>query len=406
MHWLVALLFISLFAGQLGSISVSPGITLYLHDVVVVLIVVYGFYSGAIRRAMTGPGSEAKLYYPAGSRLVKPIVAFAVVGVLSLLANAALVQPDTLWKGSLYLLRWVAYAGVYLTLVGNKRTLPWLAKGLFLSGSAMGLLGLVQFFLYPDLRNLMYLGYDPHYYRVFSTLFDPNFAGILFVLTLIVGATFLQQKREIGVIGGMGVSLTALLLTYSRSSYLSFLAAAGVWVVLHKKWKIGLIGLLLFFVAIVYLPRPGREALSLDRFDSTVSRLNNWSESVQRMGQKPILGYGFNVLPFLQQDSSIPSKAGAGIDNSFLFVGVTTGLVGLMVYGWLVWSMVLVGKRTLAAKKTSVLGTAYLATLVAVVVHSLFVNSLFYPWVMLWMWLVTAQVEKTASPSALRKDSG
>jgi O-antigen ligase len=192
--------------------------------------------------------------------------------------------------------------------------------------------------------------------------------------------------------------MTALLLTYSRSSYLGFLAAIGTWIVIRKKWKVGLVGLLLFLVAIVYLPRSG-EALSLDRFDSTVSRLANWSESVQRIAQKPILGYGFNVLPFLQQESSVSSKAGAGIDNSFLFVGVTTGLVGLIAYGWLLWSMIGVGKRALRAKKTSILGTAYLATLIALVVDSMFVNSLFYPWVMVWVWILTGAVEGISDPS-------
>ncbi|MBI3577689.1 O-antigen ligase family protein [Candidatus Gottesmanbacteria bacterium] len=367
MHWLVVILLVSLLAGQLGATTLVPGITVYLHDFVVVAILAYGIFSGAIRRSMTK------------SRLVKPIVAFVAIGVLSLLINASSVSPDALLKGSLYLLRWVAYAGVYFALAGSLIPSLFLLRGLFLLGTGLAAAGLVQFFFYPDLRNLVYLGWDPHYYRVFSTLFDPNFAGILFVLTLIIGAQLLEKKRDIWVIGGIGVNMVALLLTYSRSSYLALIAAIGTWVVINKKWKIGLVGLLLFLVAIVYLPRPGREALSLDRFDSTVSRLANWSESAQLITQKPLLGHGFNVLPFLQSAPSFPSKAGAGIDNSFLFVGVTTGLAGLIAYVWLLWSMVRAGKRTW-----------YLASLVAVIVHSLFVNSLFYPWVMVWMWILTA----------------
>ncbi len=366
MQWLVVLLLVSLFAGQLGSISVVPGVTLYLHDVVVVVILGYGIFAGAIRRSIKK------------SHLVKPIAAFAIVGVLSLLVNASLVPPDAVWKGSLYLLRWVVYAGVYFSIAGSSLSAIFLFRGLFVLGTGLAAVGLFQFFFYPDLRNLMYVGWDPHYYRVFSTLFDPNFAGILFVLTLIIGVFLLEKKRDMGVIGGMGVSMLALLLTYSRSSYLAFLVAVGMWIVLNKKWKVGLVGLLLFLVAIVYLPRPGREALSLDRFDSTVSRLSNWSESVARITQKPILGYGFNVLPFLQQETSLPSKAGAGIDNSFFFVGVTTGLAGMIAYGWLLWSMLRVGKHWV-----------YLVSFVAVFVHSLFINSLFYPWVILWMWILT-----------------
>lgn len=387
MNALIFLLFASLLFGQLTGISVAPGVTLYLRDFAAAAILVYGIFTGAIRRSMTG------------SFLVKPIGVFGVVCLLSLLVNASLVPTTALWKGSLYLLRWVVYAGVYFALVGSLVSSVFLLRGLFFLGTGLAVAGLFQFVFYPDLRNLIYLGWDPHYYRVFSTLFDPNFVGILFVLTLIVGIYLFLQKKNLWAIGGIGVTMTALLLTYSRSSYLGFLAAIGTWIVIRKKWKVGLVGLLLFLVAIVYLPRPGREALSLDRFDSTVSRLSNWSESVQRISQKPMLGYGFNVLPFLQQESSVSSKAGAGIDNSFLFVGVTTGLVGLIAYGWLLWFMIGVGNRALIVKKTSTLGIVYLATLVALVVDSMFVNSLFYPWVMVWVWILTGVVEVTSDSS-------
>ena len=387
MNALIILFLVSLLLGQLAGISVAQGVTLYLHDFAAVAILVYGILTGAIRRSMTG------------SRLVKSIVAFTIVGVLSLLVNASLVPTTALWKGSLYLLRWVVYAGVYFALAGSLVSSVFLLRGLFLLGTGLAVAGLFQFVFYPDLRNLMYLGWDPHYYRVFSTLFDPNFSGILFVLTLIVGVYLFLQKKSIWTIGGIGITMTALLLTYSRSSYLGFLAAIGTWIVIRRKWKVGLFGLLLFLVAIVYLPRPGREALSLDRFDSTVSRLANWRQSVQRISQKPMVGYGFNVLPFLREESSVSSKAGAGIDNSFLFVGVTTGLVGLIAYGWLLCSMIGVGNRALIAKKTSILGTAYLATLVALVVDSMFVNSLFYPWVMVWVWILTGVVEVTSDTS-------
>lgn len=382
MQWLVVLLLVSLFTGQLGRISVVSGVSLYIHDLVVVAILGYGIISGSIRRSMRG------------SRLLKPVVAFTIVGLLSLLVNASAVPRDTLWKGSLYLLRWVAYAGVFFSLAGSSLSPFFLLRGLFFLGTGLASAGLFQFFFYPDLRNLMYLGWDPHYYRVFSTLFDPNFAGILFILTMIVGVSLLKEKKDIWIIGGVGVNMVAFLLTYSRSSYLAFLSAVGIWIVIHKKWKIGLIGLLLFLVAIVYLPRPGREALSLDRFDSTVSRLNNWSESVQHISQKPMFGFGFNVLPFGQNNSSVPSRAGAGIDNSFLFVGITTGFSGLVIFGYFLWSMIRMGKHALKVKKISDMGTAYLATLAAIIVHSLFVNSLFYPWVDLWLWIITAVMYK------------
>ena len=190
MNALIILFLVSLLLGQLAGISVAQGVTLYLHDFAAVAILVYGILTGAIRRSMTG------------SRLVKSIVAFTIVGVLSLLVNASLVPTTALWKGSLYLLRWVVYAGVYFALAGSLVSSVFLLRGLFLLGTGLAVAGLFQFVFYPDLRNLMYLGWDPHYYRVFSTLFDPNFSGILFVLTLIVGVYLFLQKKSIWTIGG------------------------------------------------------------------------------------------------------------------------------------------------------------------------------------------------------------
>ncbi len=64
MKKLLIVLFVSLFAGQLGSISVAPGVTLYLHDFVVVAILGYAILTGAIKRSMAG-------FHPA-----KPVMAF------------------------------------------------------------------------------------------------------------------------------------------------------------------------------------------------------------------------------------------------------------------------------------------------------------------------------------------
>ena len=288
MAWLVVILFFSLLTGQFGGIAVVPGVTIYINDTVVVCILLYGLTTGALKRSLSG------------HRLVGPIIAFGAIAGISLLANSSSVPLTDFLKGSLYLVRWLAYAGVYLTLVGSKRPIRWILPILFVSGFLLGLTGLLQFFLYPDLRNLSYLGYDPHFYRVFSTLLDPNFTGMVLVLTLISGVfLFNQSKQKLWISAGVVVTMATLLLTYSRSSYLALVGSIMTWVVLQKKAVTGLILVLLFLVAIVYIPRSGHEALSLDRFDSTVSRFSNWSESIQRISKKPVLGFGFNILPFI-----------------------------------------------------------------------------------------------------------
>lgn len=371
----LVILWFALLLGQLGGIPLSPGVNLYFQDVAL---------SGLILVAAIRYGLLRKLWH---LRLTKPIALFAGVGMLSLLANVHVYPVWVIVKGSLYLWRWIAYAlfyGVVLVSPFPRRFwFVWLGS----FGVVLAAGGLVQFVLYPDLRNLWYLGWDPHYYRVFATLLDPNYVGILLVLTLCL--IFSVWRRAWWLAGIVGL---ALLLTYSRSSYLAILGAIVTAVFCSKRWKEGLFIVLLCLLAIVYVPKPGGDTLSLDRYDSTVSRFQNWGQTIARIGERPVFGFGFNVVPFLdiQEAAALPGRRGAGIDSSILFVGTTTGIVGLVGYAWLVMEQVKLGLRS----KHRVLKLLLFTSFAAVGVHSLFVNSLFYPWVMIWLWTLLAIVEK------------
>ncbi len=374
-------LWFSLLLGQLGAIPLGEGVNLYVQDIVLVItvlvaIVRYGLL-GKLRR----------------SRLMRPIALFASIGAVSLVANVSNYPLAVAVKGSLHLLRWITYALFYgVVLVSPFSTTFWL-RWLGSFGIALAAVGLVQFVWYPDLRNLWYLGWDPHYYRVFATLLDPNYVGLLLVFTLFLIVYLWYRKTKYVLIPVGGLVTMALLLTYSRSSYLALLAGVGVAIVLLKRWKQGVFVILAILLAVTYVPKPGGDTLSLDRYDSTVSRIQNWGQTIGRIGERPVFGYGFNVVPFLGSDdaAALPGRRGAGIDSSVLFVGVTTGLVGLVSYFWLLVEMV----RLVLESKDTILKVLVLSSLGAVMVHSLFVNSLFYPWVMIWIWTLAGIAEKS-----------
>lgn len=344
-------LWISLVLGQLGAIPLGDGVILYLQDIAISFMIIMA----VMRYRLLGKLLKFRLF--------RPIALFIGVGIVSLFVNPTV-------KGSLYLLRWAAYSLFYgvilVSPLSGQFWLWWLAS----FGVALGTIGLVQFMWYPDLRNLWYLGWDPHYYRVFATLLDPNYVGILLVLTIFILAFMYRRFGwQMGVVG------VALLLTYSRSSYLALLAGAGVAIVSFKRWKEGLFLVLLFLLAIVYLPKAGGDTLSLDRYDSTVSRLQNWQQTAMEITKRPVFGHGLGVT---------------GIDSSILYVGKATGLVGLAVYLWLIWEQAKLVRRC----RNKQLRVMFYATFAALFVHSLFVNSLFYPWVMIWMWVLAGVAEK------------
>ncbi len=361
MNALITLFLVSLLLGQLGGISPWPGVVIYIHDVLLALLVVF---------------SRRKVSW---KNVCIPIMLFVVSCLLSLVANLPRFPLPELLTGSLYLVRWTLYAALYCIVSQNKKYVQLWLLGLYTVGVGFGVLGLMQFFLYPDLRNLMYLGWDPHYYRVFSTLFDPNFMGIIFVLTLLLGFGMLTKKNRVVIFAGQLISFTGLLLTYSRSSYIALAVAIVAWAIMDKRWKL-LIVLAVFVGFVLILPHGS--TLSLLRSDSTLARVGNWNESVSLIMKAPVFGYGFDTLRYVRPAENAISKSASGLDSSILFVLATTGIVGLAAYANLFISMIQRGSRV----------TFYIASLSALLVHSLFVNSLFYPWVMIWMWILAGAV--------------
>lgn len=357
MFW-IKLFFASLLFGQVGGITLAPGIVLYAHDVVLLVLLL-------VRLWNTKHFIKPKLFLP--------IVLFSVVGLLSLFFALFRFAPWQVGQGSLYLLRWIAYASVYMILAQETTLGLFFLRGLFFTGSAFSVLGLLQYILYPNLRNLWYLGWDPHYYRLFSTFLDPNYAGLFIVLTILLGLHINKKLWPVQII-----NLFALYLTYSRGSYLAFISGSIVWIVMTKQWK-WFWGLLLF-ISLIFLPKPGGDTLRLTRTDSTISRIENWREAGKLFMKAPVFGSGFNTLRFIKGNPN--SHAAGGVDNSFLFLFVTTGIVGLASYSWLLWSM----------RSPSPL---YWAAMTATLVHSMFTNSLFYPWILLWWWIIAGTLRSS-----------
>ena len=361
---LIFLFFISLLAGQLGAFTVWPGVVVYLHDFILAILAL---------ATLCCPRKPQKFAKP---RLLRAIVVFIAVAAFSLLLNCGKFTPWELGAGGLYLVRWIFYAALYVVVLHTYTYKDVWLFGLFGVGIGLGILGLFQFFLYPDLRNLMYLGWDPHYYRLFSTLLDPNYTGILLVFTLLLGMALWKQKKFRWIIAsGEGIAFISLLLTYSRSSYLALIGALVVIAALKKQWRI-LIGAAAFVGIIFVLPKTPGSTLSLFRTESSFARIGNWKHGVALIRNVPLFGYGFNTLRYVSD---------FGLDSSILFVGATTGLVGLLAYGYLIFDMIRIGKKHVW----------YIACLVALGIHSLFVNSAFYPWVMIWMSILTGVVERS-----------
>lgn len=358
------LLVISWLWGNLYKFSFfSPDVHLSLLDIVVILIFVF----------------NTKKILNIYRSLLKSIVIFSIIGLISLIFGTFRLGLNAGLVGSLYLIRWIVYSTLFITL-GSKIQITKLR----ILGLGTVVLGILQYLIYPDVRLLTISEWDPHYYRVVSTFLDPGFTGIIIVFTIILFTLNPLRNRVLNLLVWF-VSYFTLALTYSRSSYLAFLAGFA-WISWHKKsWKLFVGIILLFVVTIFALPTsPGGEGVNLERTSTIQARILNWKNTFSVFIKNPIIGVGFNTFRYAQ-GANLVSHSGAGADSSLLFVAATTGIFGLVAYLWYLKS--LYELRTMNHELQ--------ATLVALLVHSLFLNSLFYPAVMLWIALLVVEQNTT-----------
>jgi O-antigen ligase len=312
--------------------------------------------------------------------LAKPMLVFLGIAAFSLVVNIPLLSGREVVVAGLYWLRLLAYFGLYLG-VNLANWSNW-SDLLLASGTMVAIFGLVQYFLWPDMSALTAFGWDPHYYRLVGTFLDPNFTGIILVLTIILLTANFRKKPIYYLL--FTICYLALALTYSRASWLAFLAGTTVlFLVKRIKKKMGLIIFIIFImmITVIILPRkPGGEGVKLERIASVQSRLGSWRQALVIAKDHPFFGIGFNAYRYAQKRYGLAdeegqvSHAGAGADSSFLFVLATTGIIGLTVYLWL-WLEII---KLAWKKRNSAGGLAVLGSVGALLVHSCFNNSLFY----------------------------
>lgn len=382
-RWFFAL---SILVGPFIRLTPAPGISLYVHDIAVLCCIVWWVWRV--------PHKTASRY-----GLTGPVLVWSASMALSLLVRTGTYPLAEFMAGTMYAVRYLLYVFMYAVVRDDDAPVAWL-RTLFATGTLFAVFGIIQFFLYPDLRNLAYLGWDPHYYRLFSTQLDPNYAALLLVFTIIIGVWLAQSAMErIWIWVGTAVSSLALLLTFSRSGYLAFVAASLVAAIAFKRYRY-LLATAAFVAIVVLMPKPAGLTHELTRAFTAVARLENWRDTAYLGLRSPVFGHGFNLLRSIRDpgfgggDGTGLSHAAAGADNGLLFIFATTGIIGSAAYVALSVRLWMMGMGARGVRQTRSLGVAWLCTLAAWWVHGMFANSLVYPWALLWIWPVAGAVER------------
>ncbi|MEK7502163.1 MAG: O-antigen ligase family protein [Patescibacteria group bacterium] len=370
--------------GELLRISFF-GIETKLLDVSVFFFSLCWFSYGIVNKKI-----NKTIYFPA--------LGFIFMGFLSLAVNIWEFSPDQILKSSVYLFRWISYIGMFAFILSQKKDFKSLVKKLIIfTGIFIVGLGFIQFIFYQSLRNLFYLGWDEHLYRMFSIFLDPNFAGAFFVLffLFLIDKVFSKIKKKNYLIVYSGISiatLIAVLLTYSRSAFTMLVIGTCTYLILTKRKKMIFFLLTGFILLTFILPKAYKtEGTNFFRTFSSEARIVSYKQSIEIIKDNPIFGVGFNAYRFAKErhEFSFPrdykSHSDASADNSFLFILATTGVLGFISYIYMWYRIGLNNKKS----------ALILSSILALFVNSLFINSLFYTPILFWLWIVIGVTEST-----------
>lgn len=389
---LVYLTVLSISIGELARIHLAGDLVLNLLDVIALLTVIV-YIIQVVRKKINLPKKE----------IILTLSLFPFFGLVSLIINSFSLSLLQFLASMMYLFRWIVYAMLFFVIVGLKETSKKRVMMILIADSIFILIvGFLQYLFYPSLQNLYYLGWDDHVNRLFSVFFDPNFAGAFLVFSFLLFTwRFFQNSQEkrtrkhyfFGILSFL--SLLAIFLTHSRSALVMLFVSSCILFYLLQQKKI-IIMILLFIVLIFLLPLPKRytENSNLFRITSLQARVETTQFAFNIITNHPFIGVGFNTLRYVKEKQGLSntvnaylSHADSGLDNSFLFVLATTGGIGFIMFAFL-WVSLLKRLFNNYRKDKSFFAIMVIASVLGLFVDSLFINSLFYPVLMVWIWIL------------------
>ena len=376
-----------------------------------------------------------------------PVLPFLfVIGLATLFSYAPRWSFFGSFERKMGLLTWGHFFLFFFVLVSYLKESPQnfqkVILAILVSGALASFYGFVQFFGFDPFQ-----WDEPGFYggRVFSSLGQPNFYGswLLFLLPLTLYSFFSSQKFLIKFFLGLlfFALLANLILSQSRGAWLGLVAGIFFFLFIEgifrkKKWLslgvIGVIFLTLIFFIFLNLNPPEISKVSSPILARVLSfgnlfsgsgkiRLFWWKISLNLIWQKPILGWGPEVLRLIfpsyyepefsiyEMINSYPDRA----HNDILDTLLASGILGLLSYLFLLGSLFYFGLRFYFKSSVShfkflipFLLTGLFAYLVSLQFSFHVIDTALYFWVLAGMIVVISNFELPApKPSPVSQSS-
>jgi len=324
---MVLLIFFLFSLGQLGRVSFfNQQVNFYLYEVLMGILLLFYFLKLKFIPLKKLFDSQQWIFWGFIYLLISFFVKFFDYSFFENLVSF------------LYLLRLFFYFlfFTYLYFYYQKKEKKDLVLGFLIFSFLTIIFSFVQFFLYPNLRNLAYLGWDVHQNRVFGVFFDTSVAASIYGFFFLFWLNY-KNTRYFWLLPPL---FLLLYFTYSRFVIFSFFLTLFLFFLKKSSLRYFFITLAFLIFLLIFFPQKSGVGVNLNRFFSIESRIKENILGIE-MGLKNLLfGIGYNRIRFFRQKNNLLWQSDFNIyhgassfQSTYVTLFVATGVVGLLFFG-------------------------------------------------------------------------
>jgi len=324
---MVLLIFFLFSLGQLGRVSFfNQQVNFYLYEVLMGILLLFYFLKLEFTPLKKLFDSQQWIFWGFIYFLISFFVKFFDYSFFENLVSF------------LYLLRLFFYFlfFTYLYFYYQKKEKKDLVLGFLIFSFLTIIFSFVQFFLYPNLRNLAYLGWDVHQNRVFGVFFDTSVTASIYGLFFLFWLNY-NNTRYFWLLPPL---FLLLYFTYSRFVIFSFFLTLFLFFLKKSSLRYFFITLVFLIFLLIFFPQRSGLGVNLNRFFSIEARIKENILGIEMGLKNPLLGIGYNRIRFFRQKNNLLWQSDFNIyhgassfQSTYVTLFVATGVVGLLFFG-------------------------------------------------------------------------
>jgi len=311
-------------------------------------------------------------------------------------------------EGFRAIIQYMLWYFIVLQLLKDKRSVRTILLVFIGVVGVMALHGVYQFIVGVEMPEAWVESSESVRTRVYSILSSPNIFGSLNVLAFPICFSFAviakQVREKLFFIMLTLCMLASLAFTYSRGAWIGAVCAIGVYVLLKNR-KLIVPTIIVGVLVLIFVPSIRNRFLfmfSMDYLSSSMKggRLIRWLTALDILKEHPLTGLGLgqfggavamnNELTTIVKGQEISTYY---MDNYYLKIAVEAGIIGLIVFVWLMYQVIAISFKTIGVTrdvKMKELEMGILAGLSGVICHNFVENVFEVPLMTTMFWMLAA----------------